>query len=74
MRAVLVLGILALASCAPGPRSGPEAVRERAEAAADVPENHPHPPARLVPIPGNNLSQLRCWDNGQDTVCNNTPN
>jgi hypothetical protein len=73
MRAVLVLAVLALASCAPGPRSGPEAARERAEAAADIPENHPHPPARLVPIPGN-FDQLRCWDNGPGTVCTNTSN
>jgi hypothetical protein len=72
VRYVVVLGVLVLAACGPITR-GPEAARQRAEAAADVPENHPHPPAGLVPIPGS-FSQLRCWNNGEDIVCTNTSN
>jgi hypothetical protein len=71
MRFVCVLGVLALAAC--GPVSGPGTARQRADAAADVPENHPHPPPRPVTIPGS-LTQLYCWQDGPNTICKNNPN
>jgi hypothetical protein len=73
MKPALLLAILALTGCA-APNLGPVSARQRAEAATDVPEDHPHPPARWVPIPGDpSFNKLKCWDNGEDTVCNRTP-
>lgn len=61
-----LLVLLALTGCALGPVSA----RQRAEATTDVPEDHPQPPgtlARTVSDPS--FAQLRCWNNGEDTVC-----
>jgi hypothetical protein len=64
----VALTAFSVAGCA---NMGPVSARQRAEAAADVPEDHPHPPARWVPIPGDgSFDKLKCWNNGQDTVCN----
>jgi hypothetical protein len=58
---------VALVGCA---NMGPVSARQRAEAATDVPEDHPHPPGHVVPIPGDgSFERLRCWDNGEDRVC-----
>lgn len=73
----VVLRVVATALIA-GPAAGcasmgPVSARQRAEAATDVPEDHPHPPARVVPVPGDgSFNQMKCWDNGEDTVCRRT--
>jgi hypothetical protein len=64
---IVTLIAVSVAGCA---NMGPVSARQRAEAATDVPEDHPHPPARVVPLPGDgSYNRLKCWDNGQDTVC-----
>jgi hypothetical protein len=71
MRILLAMvACLAVAGCATSTMSP----QQRADAANDVPENHPHPPPRWVPIPADQGPPLRCWDNGEDTVCKRDPN
>jgi hypothetical protein len=66
-----LLPVFLLAGCALGPVSP----AQRAAAAQDVNENHPHPPALAVRIPGDpGFEPLRCWGNGEDIVCNRGPN
>jgi hypothetical protein len=66
-----LLPALMLAGCALGPVSP----GQRAAAAQDVPENHPHPPALVLHIPGDDgMEPLRCYNNGQDTVCSRGSN
>jgi hypothetical protein len=67
-QAFVLLACLALIGC-----SGPVSPRQRAEASTDVPEDHPHPPGHIVPIPGDPGPPLRCWDNGEDQVCKRDP-
>ena len=55
--------------CLSGCALGPVSPRQRAQAATDVPEDHPHPPATLVSTPADPQGALRCWNNGEDTVC-----
>ncbi len=57
-----------LAGCASW---GPVSPEQRARAQYDVPRDHPHPPGVIVSGPPNDTSmdRLRCWNNGQETVC-----
>lgn len=69
---VLALALAAaLAGCAGPPpgQAAQQAAAQRAEAMADVPENHPHPPGVIVSSPADPQGPLRCWNNGEDTVC-----
>ena len=71
MNRVVRFGCLALlAGSLAGCALGPVSARQRAEAATDVPEDHPHPPATMVSAPfDSSTDKLHCWNNGQDTVC-----
>jgi hypothetical protein len=70
MRLILVCAAaLSLCSCSLGPVSP----QQRAEAATDVPEDHPHPPGTIVSSPADPGGPLRCWNNGEDTVCQRNP-
>ncbi|HTZ70003.1 MAG TPA: hypothetical protein VMB71_05065 [Acetobacteraceae bacterium] len=66
MRLLLLVGVLAVAAC-----SGPVSPRQRAGAATNVAGDHPHPPGLAVLTPADpSPNKLRCWNNGEDTVCN----
>jgi hypothetical protein len=57
---------LSLSACAMGPVSA----RQRAEASQDVPQDHPHPPARLAGVPlDGSTDKLYCYNDGPDTIC-----
>jgi hypothetical protein len=72
MRLVIACAaLLSLSACASW---GPVSPQQRAEAATDVPEDHPHPPGRIVSSPADPQGPLRCWDNGEDTVCKRSLN
>jgi hypothetical protein len=67
MRLIQAAAVMLLAGCSlPPPSAG-----QRRAAANDVPENHPHPPGVISSFPPGDLSsaRLRCYPNGQDTVC-----
>jgi hypothetical protein len=49
---------------------GPVTARQKAEAASDVPQNHPHPPPRLAGAPlDGSMDKLYCYTDGPDTIC-----
>lgn len=57
--------LFALGGCALGPVSA----RQRAEA-ADFPQDHPHPPARLAGVPlDGSFNKLKCYNDGPNTIC-----
>ncbi len=60
------LVLTSLASCALGPVSA----RQRAAARSDVPQDHPHPPARLANAPLDpSFNKLYCYNDGPNTIC-----
>ena len=67
---IACLALSALAGCTLGPVSS----RQRAEAATDVPEDHPHPPGTIVSSPADPQGPLLCWNNGEDIVCHRSEN
>jgi hypothetical protein len=64
--AVCCLAITSLAGCA----LGPVTARQRAEAQSDLPQDHPHPPARLANAPLDpSFNKLYCYNDGPSTIC-----
>jgi hypothetical protein len=63
-----LLGLGLLAGCSSW---GPVSPQQRANAQYDVPRDHPHPPGVIVSGPPGDISfdRLRCWNNGQEIVC-----
>jgi hypothetical protein len=60
------LGVASLAGCSLGPVSA----RQRAEAQSDLPQDHPHPPARLANAPLDpSFNKLYCYNDGPNTIC-----
>jgi hypothetical protein len=60
------LAVSLLAGCA----LGPVRPQQRVQAATDVSEDHPHPPASYAGVPlDGSTDKLHCFDNGHDTVC-----
>jgi hypothetical protein len=73
MKVALLACAFLLSGCA-APNWGPVSARQRAEANTDVPEDHPHPPATILPVPLDpSFDKLHCWNNGEDTVCSRQP-
>jgi len=63
---VCCLAIMSLAGCA----LGPVTARQRAEAQSDLPQGHPHPPARLANAPLDpSFNKLYCYNDGPNTIC-----
>jgi hypothetical protein len=61
---------LAVCACAATAPWGPVSQRQRAEAVQDVPQDHPHPPARLAGVPRDgSTDKLYCYTDGPDTIC-----
>jgi hypothetical protein len=67
--ASVVLSSLAI-TCLAGCALGPVSPRQRAEAQSDVPQDHPHPPARLANAPLDpSFNKLYCYNDGPNTIC-----
>ena len=60
------VAVLTVCGCALGPVSP----RQRIEASQEVPQDHPHPPARLAGVPlDGSMDKLYCYTDGPDTHC-----
>ncbi len=71
MRLLFLLGAVALSGCAPPPPNAAERAAAIKAASEDVPEPREHPKGIVAAYPPADVSAvpLRCWPNGQDTVC-----
>ena len=69
-RAILISAFAGLALCLGACALGPVSARQRAAAGQDVPQDHPHPPARLAGVPlDGSTDKLYCYTDGPDTIC-----